>query len=147
MPSATCRTFADVRARLGHTTVGVVGERPDGFEPCDYDVDLLAETAGVTAETAALPELFARAETASTEATQRIRVRVAAGLVGVDDVDQDGLDRSLRLHVGLRQLIDERGWSGVATRCWRSGAGGRCLSGTRGTGSRSGGPSLPVPAA
>ena len=108
----------DVATRLRDTTVGIVGERPDGFEPCDYDADLLAETAGVTAEAAPLRELFSRAEAASTETMVRVRERVTAGLAGVDELDQESLDRSLRLHVGLRQLVDERGWSGVATRCW-----------------------------
>ena len=121
----------EIRARLDGTTVGIVGERPDGFEPCDYDVGLLAETAGVTAETATLPELFALAESAPADATQRVRERVATTLDGVDNVDQEDLDRSLRLHLGLRQLIDERGWSGVATRCWPecfTEFGGACCS-------------------
>lgn len=122
---------ADVRARLRHATVGIVGERPVGFEPCDYDADLLAETTGVTAEATTLRELFARAEASPAEATRRVRVRVGADLVGVDDLDQDGLDRSLRLQVGLRQLVDERGWAGVATRCWPecfTEFGGACCS-------------------
>ena len=121
----------EIRARLSATTVGIVGERPDGFEPCDYDPDLLARTAGVTAEAATLPELFTRAESAPVEAARRVRERVATDLAGVDDVDQESLDRSLRLHLGLRQLIDERGWSGVATRCWPecfTEFGGACCS-------------------
>jgi L-fucose isomerase-like protein len=122
---------ADVRARLGDTTVGIVGERPTGFEPCDYDPGLLAATAGVTAEAATLTELFTRAESASAETVQRVRVRAAGDLAGVDDLDQADLDRSLRLHLGLRQLVDERGWSGVATRCWPecfTEFGGACCS-------------------
>ena len=108
----------NVRSRLAASTVGIVGERPDGFEPCDYDANVLASTAGVTAETATLSDLFARAESASDESAQQVRVRVSQHLEGVEELDPEGLDRSLRLHLGLRQLIDERGWSGVATRCW-----------------------------
>jgi L-fucose isomerase-like protein len=107
-----------VRERLAASTVGIVGERPEGFEPCDYDAAVLAKTAGVTAETATLPDLFARAESASAESAREVRVRVASHLDGIEGIDPEGLDRSLRLHLGLRELIDERGWSGVATRCW-----------------------------
>ena len=122
----------DVRSRLGHTTVGIVGERPDGFEPCDYDADVLAETAGVTAEAATLRELFDRGRVGP----RRVGATPTSSgsppiSSGVDDLDPDGLDRSLRLHVGLRQLIDERGWSGVATRCWPecfTEFGGACCS-------------------
>ncbi len=108
----------DVQRRLAATTVGIVGERPDGFEPCDYDPELLARTAGVTADTATLPDLFSRATSATADAAHAVRVRVGSQLAGVEEVDPDGLDRSVRLHLGLRELIDERGWSGVATRCW-----------------------------
>jgi L-fucose isomerase-like protein len=108
----------EVQRRLAASTVGIVGERPDGFEPCDYDPDLLARTAGVRADTATLGDLFARATSASVTAAQEVRVRVATQLEGVEEVDPEGLDRSVRLHLGLRQLIDERGWAGVATRCW-----------------------------
>ena len=116
--AAAAVAASDVRARLAASTVGIVGERPEGFEPCDYDAAVLAKTAGVTAETATLPDLFARAESASAESAREVRVRVASHLDGIEDIDPEGLDRSLRLHLGLRELIDERGWSGVATRCW-----------------------------
>jgi L-fucose isomerase-like protein len=108
----------EVQRRLAASTVGIVGERPDGFEPCDYDPDVLAATAGVAAETATLTDLFARATSASAASAQEVRVRVSTQLEGVEEVDPEGLDRSVRLHLGLRQLIDERGWAGVATRCW-----------------------------
>ncbi len=108
----------EVQRRLAASTIGIVGERPDGFEPCDYDPEVLARTAGVTADTATLPDLFARATSATVESAHAVRVRVATQLTGVEEVDPEGLDRSVRLHLGLRDLIDERGWSGVATRCW-----------------------------
>ncbi|MGK0274215.1 MAG: L-fucose isomerase-like protein [Ilumatobacter sp.] len=109
---------SDVRARLAASTVGIVGERPEGFEPCDYDADVLTRSVGVTAETATLAELFESARWASDDSTRQLRVRVGSQLDGVENLDPEGLDRSLRLHLGLRELIDERGWSGVATRCW-----------------------------
>lgn len=107
-----------VQRRLAASTVGIVGERPDGFEPCDYDPAVLARIAGVAAETATLADLFARATSAPAASAHEVRVRVSTQLEGVEEIDPEGLDRSVRLHLGLRQLIDERGWAGVATRCW-----------------------------
>ncbi len=135
-PPVTAEDGADIAAeevqqRLAATRVGIVGERPAGFEPCDYDRAVLAATAGVTAEAAGLDELFALAESAPDDAARAVRERVAANLVGVDEVDQGELDRSLRLHLGLRRLVDDRGWSGVATRCWPecfTEFGGACCS-------------------
>jgi len=107
-----------VQRRLAASRIGIVGERPDGFEPCDYDSALLARTTGVSAETATLTDLFARATSAPATSARAVRMRVGTQLEGVDEVDPEGLDRSIRLHLGLRQLIDERGWEAVATRCW-----------------------------
>ena len=41
-----------------------------------------------------------------------------ARLGDLDDLDQEALDKSLSLYGGFKRLIDENGWSGVATRCW-----------------------------
>ena len=125
------RAAAAVATRLAATTIGIVGEHPAGFDPCAYDADELSGTIGVRADAAALPELFARAEAAEGDEIDAVHRRVSDSLVGVDALDRDDLDRSLRLHVGLRGLVDDRGWSAVATRCWPecfTEFGGACCS-------------------
>ena len=125
------RAAAAVVTRLADTTVGIVGEHPAGFDPCAYDADQLSGTVGVRADPAALPELFARAESADEDEIDAVRRRVSDSLTGVDALDRGELDRSLRLHVGLRGLADDRGWSAVATRCWPecfTEFGGACCS-------------------
>jgi len=114
---ATQRAHA-LKAKLAETTIGRVGERPDGFEPCGYEADVLQSILGVRVEEVPLPELFARADSASAPSVASARARAAGFLDGIDAVDQPSLDRSLRLNAGLRSLIDEYRWSGVATRCW-----------------------------
>jgi L-fucose isomerase-like protein len=47
-----------------------------------------------------------------------VRRRLAAKLAGLDDVEQEPLEKSLRLHLGLKQLVSDRAWRGVAVRCW-----------------------------
>ncbi|MEE8485773.1 MAG: hypothetical protein V3S38_04370 [Acidimicrobiia bacterium] len=106
------------RKRLRTITVGRVGKVPDGFEPCAYVSDALQEVLGVTVEEVTLLTLFERADAADRSEVASAYDRAASFLSGTEDVDQVALDRSLRLNVGLRSLIHERGWSGVATRCW-----------------------------
>ncbi|MGI9643626.1 MAG: L-fucose/L-arabinose isomerase family protein, partial [Acidimicrobiia bacterium] len=108
----------EVVSRLRETTIGRIGERPDGFEPCGYEADALRATVGVSVAEVALPELFSRAASADGDAVALARGRSASFLDGMDTVDQDELERSLRINAGLRSLIEEGGWSGVATRCW-----------------------------
>ena len=122
---------ADVVSRLADSTVGIVGDHPVGFDPCAYDADDLAGTVGVRADPASLSDLFARAESADADELGAVRRRVGETLVGSDELDQADLERSLRLHLGLRGLVGDRGWSAVATRCWPecfTEFGGACCS-------------------
>lgn len=109
---------AELVADLEQARIGLVGRHPDGFEPCAYDPDALRGLAGTAVDEASLDELFAAGRAADTAEVAGVRDRVAALLEGIDDVDQESLDASLRIHLGLRTLIDQRSWSGVATRCW-----------------------------
>ena len=109
---------SDVKARLAVTTIGRVGERPDGFEPCGYEADALRSILGVRVDEVPLPELFNRADSASASSVASARHRAETFLEGLETVDQASLESSLKLNAGLRSLIEGHGWSGVATRCW-----------------------------
>jgi L-fucose isomerase-like protein len=115
-PGAVARA-AEVRDRLAGTKVGVIGNRPDGFAPCDYDPDSLRSLTGVTVEAMELADLFEPARRVPAEVTAAARDR-AAVLAGIDDVDQDELDRSLRFYPALSDIARDRGLSGLAVRCW-----------------------------
>ncbi|MCL1588093.1 MAG: hypothetical protein M3092_06715, partial [Actinomycetia bacterium] len=112
---AQARTVVE---RLGGTVIGRVGGTPDGFEPCVYEPGPLRAALGVRVEEVPLPELFSRSDAASQSDIQDVRIRADVFLTGMDDVDQGELERSLALNVGLASLIEDRGWDGVATRCW-----------------------------
>ena len=115
-PTADDRVRADaVRARLASMTVGRVGHHPDGFDPCGAGADDLA-TLGTTLDHVELDAMFARARAAGEADLAPLRAIVADR--GADAVDAAGVDATLRLHVALRGLAEDRGWSAVATRCW-----------------------------
>lgn len=115
-PTTEDRLRADaVRARLATMTVGRVGHHPDGFDPCGAGEADLA-TLGTTLDHVELDAMFDRARAAGEEELAPLRTIVAAR--GAGAVDAVGVDATLRLHVALRRLVDERGWSAVATRCW-----------------------------
>jgi len=59
--SSSARRAAEMaRERLRSITIGRVGDRPDGFEPCGYRSEVLGEVLGVTVDEIPLPVLFER---------------------------------------------------------------------------------------
>lgn len=100
---------------LAETRMGLIGEAPAGFTPCLALPAELAALGGPAVERVDLDDFFRRSRQ---EPVLDLRDQVGSDLAGVGDLDQEGVDNSLHLHAGLRSLATERGWDGVATRCW-----------------------------
>jgi len=65
-----------------------------------------------------LDTLFGTARAADPQAVAAIRAEAATALVGLDAVDQDQLDRSLRLRRALDVMRESGGYDAFAIRCW-----------------------------
>ena len=105
----------DIVERLGQANIGVIGDHPDGFEPCAYDAATAHETTGVTIERIRLDELFATANAVANTEVEAISLDLGRRM----DLDSIGsIEASVRLHAALEELRLEREWSAVATRCW-----------------------------
>lgn len=96
---------------LSGRTVGVIGDPPTGFGPCGYDDDEVAGLLGMTVDRVELDDLF-------DDARGRNGAAVGAAPEGIGELDGGGVARSYALHRSLRALVEDRGWSGLATRCW-----------------------------
>lgn len=105
-------------ARISGSRIGRIGERPDGFYTCDYDSGTLESLAGISVEPIALDALFDSARDAGTGAVSEARAEAGATLDDLDTVDQDQLDRSLRLRAALEDVRAKGGYSAFAVRCW-----------------------------
>lgn len=98
--------------------IGRVGERPIGFHTCDYSSQAIEKFSGVRVDALELDDLFASAKTATNEQTLALRGSVEKGVDGLSELDQEQLDRSLRLKIGLDNLRNEGGYDAFAIRCW-----------------------------
>lgn len=95
-----------------------IGMHPDGFPTCAYDKDAIAALAGATVDELDLSALFSRAGAVSSEALAETRKAAAADLAGLEAVDQQQLDRSLRLKPAVEALRAEGRYDAFAIRCW-----------------------------
>jgi len=95
-----------------------VGSHPYGFDTCAYAADRLSTLADITVDEIELDHLFTLARSTETADTSGVRRRAEESLEGLAKVDQDQLDRSLRLKTGLDQIRTEGGYDAFAIRCW-----------------------------
>jgi L-fucose isomerase-like protein len=107
-----------VLTRLTGARIGVVGEHPDGFPTCAYDPVALEDLAGIEVDRIDLPEVFQAAAKIPLERVEAVRRRALETLAGVDELEQEPLEKSLRVYAALRDLAGERGFDALAVRCW-----------------------------
>ena len=98
--------------------IGRIGEHPAGFDTCAYDAPTLRALAGVEVDDIPLVRLFDAARAVSPDQVKPVRAIADAVLAGLDKVDQDQLDRSLRLKVALDGFQTSGGYDAFAIRCW-----------------------------
>ena len=109
---------ARVEQLVAEARIGVIGERPDGFEPCDVDAELVRNTMGATVVRLPLDDLFTAADDATPVAVQTIRDRAMTELTIEPEVASAGLAESARLGAGLDAIVEQHVCSAIATRCW-----------------------------
>lgn len=107
---------ADAAASLRGARIARIGRHPDGFDTCAYDAGRLATLAGVSVDEIDLSRLFSRARSVADASAVRVEAEHIAG--GLDAVDQQQLDRSLRLKAALQDIRQQGGYDAFAIRCW-----------------------------
>lgn len=118
LSSSAVEAAERVEEALDGLRTGLVGDYPDGFDPCRYDAEVVKQLTGVTVDRIELADLFAAADRTDAATLIETRARAEVALGPLDGFDQEALDHNLRIYGGLRDLAAAREWSGVATRCW-----------------------------
>lgn len=95
-----------------------IGEHPVGFDTCAYDSEEVKALAGVEVDALELSDLFETARAVPAEIAQDLHAVVEEQLTGLDEVNPEELDRSLRLKSGLDQMRAKGGYDAFAIRCW-----------------------------
>ncbi len=104
--------------RLRGLRIGRIGTRPDGFDTCDYDADELEAGTGIAVEEIELAELFSEARAAAGSDLARLGSEARELMTGLDGMDPEALEKSLRIKLALDALRRRRGLDAFAVRCW-----------------------------
>ena len=103
---------------ISGSRIGRIGEHPAGFDTCRYDKQKLNQLAGVEVDELELGQLFELARQQDMGDVDKARNQAKAVAGGLEKVDQDQLERSLRLKPALEALRSEGRYSAFAIRCW-----------------------------
>lgn len=108
------------RARrvLDGSTIGLVGQHPEGFETCAYDEADLRRLLGVSVEAIALADVLETAAAASDTARRPFLDKAAALAPNLDELDAQAVRGTAGVHAALRAAADQHALSGMAVRCW-----------------------------
>lgn len=109
---------AEIAERVHGKRIARIGERPLGFDTCDYSKDEMMSLSGVSVDEMSLEDLFDTASSASLKDTARVMQAAIDTLDGLGDVNQEELDKSLRLKVALDEIRQSGNYDAFAIRCW-----------------------------
>jgi L-fucose isomerase-like protein len=107
-----------VAARVSGKRIARIGEHPVGFDTCRYSEDEMRRLAGVEVDAFGLDTLFGTARAADAGDVAALRAEADAALAGLDEVNQEELDRSLRLRRALDVIRKSGDYDAFAIRCW-----------------------------
>lgn len=103
---------------LQGTRIGRIGAHPDGFDTCRYDPGRLRSLAGIEVDELDLNTMFDAAKAVDAATVKEARSAASHLLDGLENVDQEQLDRSLRLKGALEALRKTGKYDSFAIRCW-----------------------------
>ncbi|MEM9106250.1 MAG: hypothetical protein AAGC96_11405 [Pseudomonadota bacterium] len=104
--------------RLKGLRIGRLGEHPGGFDTCRYDKERLRNLTGMDVDELVLDDLFERARGVPEAGVDAVRATAEHDVVGLETVDQDQLDRSLRLRAAMEMIREGGQYDAFAIRCW-----------------------------
>jgi L-fucose isomerase-like protein len=103
---------------LRQSRVGVIGQHPEGFDPCIYDPEGLSGLMGVDVALFELPAFFERIKSQPTERVDAHLVTLAQTLSNLSELDQKAVRGTLGTLEALRDLSQAENLGGIALRCW-----------------------------
>ncbi len=103
---------------LRTTSVGLVGNRPDGYYACNFDEMELRRVVGTRVEYFSLADLRAKARKADPARKAAFVEEMRSRTVGMEKLDAEQVEGTAASHVAMATLAEEKDMGAVAVRCW-----------------------------
>ena len=103
---------------LQSTVLGVIGQRPTGYYPSDFDELQLMGKLGVRVKRIPLAEAFRYGNNVSEEETINGMDDAHQQLQNIQHITSEQVEKSVRAERGLRKVIEEYGLTAMCVECW-----------------------------
>jgi L-fucose isomerase-like protein len=98
--------------------IGLVGDPPPGFTPCEYDAELIERLFGISVERIELAELFSLVDQVAEPVRAAERDDACAAQPSLRELDPRHVERSAAVTSALRDWSAAEQVSALAVRCW-----------------------------
>ena len=96
----------------------LVGQHPDGFDACNYNAEELNALFGIDVDRIEINDFIDEVKQLPDSVADAPYARREKDFPNLADLDQDATRKTLKVYAKLRQEADEKGYKGVAVRCW-----------------------------
>ncbi len=98
--------------------IGLVGERPEGFDTCDYSLLEIRKKLNFDIKKIKLNELFSEAKKIKKSVLNSTQIKIEKNLKNSKKLNQHELKKSISIYHGLNTLHTKHDVQAFAVRCW-----------------------------
>ena len=107
-----------VLRQMNNDRLALIGEHPAGFTTCAYDATEIETRLGIKVEKMAVNELFDLAKMINPRRIAVLHQQEKMHFPNLSELPRTEVNKAIALHLALQHLIDAKGYSAMAIRCW-----------------------------
>lgn len=105
--------------KLRKARLGRIGEKPEGFETCNFDRDRIKQIFGLDVVQYRLEEdIFSHARQVDPETIHGIYEDLESKVEGLNRLEKGPTEKTLSVYTVLRRIAKQQNITGFAVRCW-----------------------------
>ena len=109
---------SDKKIDIKKQKIGLVGERPEGFDTCDYSLLEIRKKLNFDIKKIKLNELFTEAKKIKKSVLNSTQIKIEKNLKNSKKLNQHELKKSISIYHGLNTLHTKHDVQAFAVRCW-----------------------------
>ena len=98
--------------------LGIIGQRPEGFDTCDYDINELKSKFDAKITKINLSNLFNISSKVESKTIKLSKKKIGLRLKNLSNLNQKEVNKSISLFHGLKSIQEKQNIDAFAIRCW-----------------------------